>query len=108
MKYEMPDDKGETRRQRNEKFGKPELTEDIEIPDEGLHIWSWFWDLNVSRQQGFSGPNALLLTDIANWAGLTGEIIIREEISIIRAMDLVYLQKMAEEQKLSMERAQSK
>lgn len=47
---------------------------------------------------GFNSPNPISLTDIANWSLLTGTIIRREEVSIIRAMDSAYLTALAEEQ----------
>ncbi|PRD42158.1 hypothetical protein C5748_18420 [Phyllobacterium phragmitis] len=61
------------------------------------HLWDWFWDLSSSRSIGFNGPNPISVTDIANWAALTGTIVRREEVGIIRAMDAAYISAVAEE-----------
>jgi hypothetical protein len=45
------------------------------------------------------------MTEISNWSSLTGTIIRREEISIIRDMDAAYLSAIAKEQAEASERA---
>ncbi|MDI1261734.1 MAG: hypothetical protein PS018_00560 [bacterium] len=60
--------------------------------------------MNRSRQSGMSGPNPLSLTDIANWSVLTGNILYRDEITTIRAMDAVFVAEVAKEQAEAAER----
>lgn len=48
------------------------------------------------------------MTEIANWSALTGTVIRREEISILRAMDAAYLTAMANEQAEAAEREKHK
>lgn len=69
------------------------------------YLIEWFWDLNDGRSQGFNGPNPLSMTEISNWSALTGTIIRREEVSIIRDMDAAYLSAIAKEQAEASERA---
>lgn len=53
------------------------------------------------------GPNPLTFTDIANWTALTGEIVSRDEIAIIRAIDGAYLTAVAQEQAEQRERSKA-
>lgn len=48
------------------------------------------------------------MTEIANWSALTGTVIRREEIAILRAMDGEYLSSAAKEQAEATERAKHK
>ncbi|MGB3898193.1 MAG: hypothetical protein WA973_06530 [Mesorhizobium sp.] len=69
------------------------------------YLLDWFWDLSAARSHGFNGPNPLALSDIAAWAALTGVVIRREEVSIIRNLDAAYLSAFAKEQAEAAERA---
>jgi len=80
-----------------ERFGRENLTQEPEIPDEGEHLWAWFWHLSGRRQQGMSSPQPLTYEEIAYWSRLTGEILLREEITIITDMDDAYLEALAKE-----------
>lgn len=66
------------------------------MPEDGENLWSVFWQLNRRRQQGFNGPQPISLTEIALWLRMTGEILLREELSIILDMDDAYLSSLAE------------
>ncbi|WP_246670745.1 hypothetical protein [Aminobacter sp. MDW-2] len=48
------------------------------------------------------------MTEIANWSALSGTVIRREEIAILRAMDAAYLSSAANEQAEASERAKHK
>lgn len=80
-----------------ERFGREKLIQEPEIPDEGEHLWKWFWSLSGRRQQGMNGPQPLTYAEIASWSRLTGEILLREEITIITDMDDAYLEALAKE-----------
>lgn len=84
------------------------MPEPADIGDHFAHIVDWFWDLSTARQSGFSGPNPLSLTDIANWTALSGNLITPDEVSIIRAMDAAFLAAMAKEQAEAEERAKDR
>lgn len=78
------------------------------MPEHCRHLVEWFWDLNSSRSQGFNGPNPISLTEIANWSAMTGTIINRDEVSILRAMDAAFIKATGEEQAEAAKRAESK
>jgi hypothetical protein len=56
----------------------------------------WFWDLGSARSIGFAGPDPIRLTDIAAWSNLTGNILLREEVTILRRLDVAFLHTLAE------------
>lgn len=64
---------------------------EIEIPDGAEHLVDWFWTLSATRQQGFNGPLPVGFSEIQAWINLTGEIVTREEVEILRLMDAAYL-----------------
>lgn len=45
---------------------------------------------------GFAGPDPIRLPDIAAWSSLTGNILLREEVTILRRLDFAFLQTLAE------------
>ncbi|KQY78654.1 hypothetical protein ASD52_02065 [Ensifer sp. Root142] len=57
------------------------------MPDHGAFIWDWFWELRQSQPPGFSGPVPVSNLELMAWCQVTGNIIRREEIGIVRAMD---------------------
>ncbi|WP_425358759.1 phage tail assembly chaperone [Aminobacter aminovorans] len=71
------------------------------------YLLEWFWDISAGRSHGFSGPNPLSMTEIANWSTLTGTVVRREELSILRAMDGAFMSAIAKEQAEVTERQKS-
>ncbi|MGN7734370.1 phage tail assembly chaperone [Ensifer sp. 22564] len=57
------------------------------MPEHGTFIWDWFWELRQSQPPGFSGPVPISNLELASWCQLSGNIITREEVWILRAMD---------------------
>lgn len=97
----MPDEKGETRRQRNERFGQGHLTPDeIHVDEDFTYLLEWFWDLNLARSMGFNGPNPISYSEIAHWSAMTGNIISRREVALIRKMDAAYVKAVLEDMKV--------
>ena len=91
----MRDANGETRRERNEAF---ELdSPEAEVPEAGYALWDWFWDLRSAQAPGFSGPAPLSNLEILAWVQLTGNLLRREEIAVLKAMDGRYCQAVEEE-----------
>lgn len=68
-----------------------EIPEPPTIPTEMQHIWEWFWELRTASPSGFSGPVAILYSEMESWARLTGTELSPWHIDIIRSMDSVYL-----------------
>lgn len=92
----MPDENGETRRQRNERYGEASKTPEIVFPDAGEHIWDWFWNELTDRRK--SGPEPLGYAEIGEWQRLTRIQILPEEIAVLIAMDKAYIKAVHEEQ----------
>ncbi|GEC42255.1 hypothetical protein EME01_63270 [Sinorhizobium meliloti] len=85
-RYDSVRDKdGETRRERNESFETE--SPEVEVPDHGAFIWEWFWELRQAQPPGFSGPVPISNVEVSVWCQLTGNIIRREELAILRALD---------------------
>ncbi|MDE3874601.1 hypothetical protein I7G55_10830 [Sinorhizobium meliloti] len=82
----MRDKDGETRRERNESFETE--SPEVEVPDNGAFLWDWFWELRQAQPLGFSGPVPISNVEIAAWCHLTGNVVRREEVSILRSMDV--------------------
>lgn len=97
----MADENGETRRQRNERFGIE--SPDQEFPGGALHVWDWFWQLSGRRH---SGPEALTFADVGQWSRLLHIDLLPEEVQMLMAMDDQYLRAVREEQKAARERSQ--
>lgn len=57
------------------------------MPEHGTFIWDWFWELRQSQPPGFSGPVPISNLELAFWCQLSGNIVTREEVGILRAMD---------------------
>lgn len=73
------------------RFGQEVLIQEPDIPEEGEHLWEWFWRLSGRRVQGMDGPLALTYPEIRAWSEMTGEIVLREEVAVILSMDDGYL-----------------
>ncbi|MEA5123314.1 phage tail assembly chaperone [Xanthomonas floridensis] len=95
----MPDEKGETRRQRNARF--EQSTPDVDMPEEAVHVWEWFWLISGRRK---SGPEAISYSDIGEWQRLTLRDVLPEEVEMLMAMDDAYLRAVREEQAAARER----
>ncbi|KRD56480.1 hypothetical protein ASE60_08445 [Ensifer sp. Root278] len=88
-RYDSVRDKdGETRRERNEAFETE--SPDAEVPEHGTFIWDWFWELRQSQPPGFSGPVPVSNLDLIAWCQVTGNIVTREEASILKAIDACF------------------
>lgn len=104
VRYDMPDENGETRRERHKRFHQPDPPT-ASPPHEVAHLWDWFWALSNRRQ---SGPEPLAFAEIEAWSRMTATPIRPEEVEMIAAMDDAYVSATREEQAAAMERARSK
>jgi hypothetical protein len=64
-------------------------------PPEVDHLWRWFNDLHNTRGGGF-GPQAISYAEIDAWARLTGSSPTPWEVSVLRRLDVAYLNHLAE------------
>ncbi|NTG07154.1 hypothetical protein G6L25_08245 [Agrobacterium rhizogenes] len=85
----MKDKNGETRRERNDAFEID--SPDPDVPEFCLSLWDWFWELRSAQAPGFSGAAPVSHTELLAWLQITGNLLRREEIAIIRAMDSRYV-----------------
>lgn len=90
-RYDLPDDKDETRRQRNERFGFKDSPK-LEIPSAGEYLWELFTTLsNAIHRVDFNGYYYNLPpSDIISWCKLTNVDITPREYDIISSMDRVF------------------
>lgn len=95
----MPDENGETRRDRNEKFEV--VSPDYEVPEAGEHVWDWFWGLSARRK---SGPEALTYAEVGDWQRLTGTQVRPEEVEMLMQMDNAFLAEVRKEERARLER----
>ena len=95
----MPDEKGETRRERNRRFGitSPVLI-DIDDDEDCQRLVRVFWQVSRLRTAGMGGPDPLLPQTILSWLQIQGEMIPREELELLMRMDMAFLSAWRREQ----------
>lgn len=105
VRYDLPDENNETRRERNERFGYKE-TPNFEIPDGGFYIWDLYTELsNAIHRVDFNGYYYKLLpSEIIAWSKLTGTDISSSEYEIITAMDTVFCNELNKDKKAAEDR----
>lgn len=104
-RYDLPDEKEDTRRARNERVGFD--SPDLIIPEEGMYLWDWYTLLNKSVfrvQDGYYHPIAP--TEFQAWSSLTGNLINPVEYEILQSMDYVFCEEMNNEIRSKNEREQ--
>jgi hypothetical protein len=99
-RYDMAGENGETRRQFNQRFGKD--SPEVRIPEQGVHVWAWFWEVSARRR---SGPEALSYGEVQEWQRMTCRDVLPVEVEMLMAMDDAYLRAVREEQKAARDRA---
>lgn len=92
VRYKTPDEKGETRAERNARFGQSDKTPDEPtLPGCGEHVWQWFAELSAQRGSGgMGGIEPLGWSSIKAWSELTGVIVRPEEVRMLLAMDAAF------------------
>lgn len=86
-RYDLPNEKGETRRERNTKLDFE--TPDFEIPYAGEYLWELFTKLsNAIHRIDFNGYYFTLPpSEVLAWCKLTSYDLTEDEYEIISAMD---------------------
>lgn len=88
-RYETPGKTGETRGERNERF-KHEVPA-WDIPDAGLYLWEWFYELTEGVNRVIDGQvYRLTWSDILAWITLSRNIVRPAEIDVLKSMDIAY------------------
>lgn len=92
----MPDEKGVSRRERNERFSTD--SPPLFVPDEGRYLWEWYEQLSsgVRRvEDGVCGP--IPWSEYLAWSKVIGHIVRPREYAILRAMDEAFCTEMNKE-----------
>lgn len=96
VRYETKDERGETRRERNEKHDA--ATPEIVIPEAGKHIWEWYADLSqffVRVKDSVCVP--IPPSEFLAWRELTENIVHDYEFEMLAAIDRTYCRMMNSE-----------
>lgn len=96
VRYGTPDHEGETRRERNLRFGV-DIAPEPEVPDHASHVWEWFWELSAARGMSETGALPIGYADIRAWMDCTGTRVIPPEIDMLTAMDRAYRSALSQE-----------
>lgn len=104
VRNESRDEEGETRAERNARFGVFVEIEEPEPPDAVAHVWAWFWEWSSSRK---SATETLGWTDLEAWRTMTGALIDEEECRLMILMDRAYVNAVIESQKAFKERSEA-
>lgn len=101
-RYDLPDENGETRRERNINFGQDD-SPPLEIPNAGKYLWELFTQLsNAIHRIDFNGYYYNLQpSEIIAWCKLTSTDITGREYDIISAMDNVFCKELNKDKNAS-------
>ena len=102
-RYNTPDAQGETRRQRNARFG--EHSPEPEYPERGRQLWGWYQQASKTRRFDQGQPQMLTPLEWKAWANITGQVIREEEFSVLIDMDAAYVSALKAELKAQWDRA---
>ena len=88
-RYNTPDSKGETRRQRNARFG--EEAPNPEYPERGRQLWEWYRQAARTRRFEQGTPQMLTPLEWQAWANIVGQTVREEEFAVLIDMDSAYV-----------------
>lgn len=92
-RYDTKDENGETRRERNDKFG--ESSPLLEIPEAGEYLWNWFSDLSRMYSRTHEGVcRRIPPSEYLAWAEVMGNIVRLDEYAILIDMDEEFCKQM--------------
>lgn len=74
-----------------EKQKGSDVIPELEIPEDGQHIWNWFMELHNKRGSTGFGAAPLLYSEVKAWKELTRVVIEPWEVLAIMSMDNSYL-----------------
>ena len=98
VRYELPDENGQTRRERNADFGVGDRSPPLIVPPAGRHLWEWYFELSESVMRVIDGVTYKIPpTEVYAEASLAGRIVYPDEYAILRAMDRAFCSEMAKE-----------
>jgi hypothetical protein len=93
----MPDEKGLTRRERNERFGQGSSPA-IDIPGAGDHLWEWYFQLSGRLRRVRDGVcEPIPPSEFMAWCEASGTIVNALEYAMLSAMDDAFCDEMNQE-----------
>lgn len=104
-KYNTPDRHGESRKERNARFGLTYTA--VEQPSHGAHLLEWLGDAGRGRRYDNGYPCTLSLTEWLAWLELTGAGVRPEEMAVLRDMDEAYINAVCKELNAQRQREQA-
>lgn len=98
--YDLPNEKGETKRERNTRFGvtSPELI-DISDDVDCQRLVGLFWQVSRLRTSNMGGPDPLMPQTLLSWLQIKNETLLHEEIELLMQMDIAFLSAWRREQR---------
>lgn len=103
IRYEQPDERGKTRRERNEDVsanGVDVVTPEFEIPEYGDYLWLWYHELSDALQRVSDGVCLPIpWTEYEAWHNIAGHEVRVAEFGVLRAMDIAFCSEMNKELK---------
>lgn len=96
VRYDIEDDNGETRRERNERMNHP--APEFFLPSEGRHLWDIYTNINAAISRVSDGVYRLIPpSEFKAWFDLTKHVVYPREYAILTAMDVEYCTEMNKE-----------
>lgn len=107
VRYDQPNEKGQTRRERNDDFGENSPT--WIVPLSGRYLWNWFYELSNSLRRVRDGVcEPIPPSEFLAWKAATRNIVYPGEYDILRAMDAAFCAEMNQELRDFEERRKAK
>lgn len=103
VRYDFPNEHGETRRERNENFDQS--SPDYNVPHIVRHIWDRYFEISSSIRRVKDGAcSPIPPSEFLAWSRLTRTVISIWEYEVLRAMDDAYRSEVDQELKDYQER----
>ena len=74
----------------------PESAEFPEVPEAGLDVWDWYFELRGAAGNGMNGPEPITYPAMSAWAAIYGRRILPVHDRLIRLLDAAYMGTVAE------------
>lgn len=97
VRYDYKDPNGETRRDRNERFGV-DNPEPPQVPEDFEYVWEWFWELVETGRHVQEGvPNSFTHVELKAWKDNMGQLVNPDEMKMIIAMSKAWADELGKE-----------
>lgn len=90
IRYDLPDENGLTRRERNENFGHEHLSEFVDVDEHIYYLVNWFDDMSNSVRKISDGVCGSIVWYFGEWSKITGNNLRPFEYELLVAMDRAF------------------